>query len=96
LLPAFKGLDTHGRAARRRGQDPRLHRSSRASRARRRPIIAQAAVPVLDDDDETSLAARVLEVEHVVYPLALRWIAEGRIRVEDGARGSPAARSPDP
>lgn len=45
------------------------------------PIIGQAVVPVLPDDDETRLSARILEVEHRVYPLALRLIAEGRVRV---------------
>ena len=46
------------------------------------PIIVQAAVPVHPGDDAERLAARVLAVEHRVYPLALRLIAEGRVRVE--------------
>jgi phosphoribosylglycinamide formyltransferase 1 len=46
------------------------------------PIIAQAAVPVLDDDDEASLSARILAEEHRLYPAALRAVAEGRLRVE--------------
>ena len=45
------------------------------------PIIGQAVVPVLPDDDETRLSARILEVEHRLYPLALRLVAEGRVRV---------------
>ena len=48
------------------------------------PIVVQAAVPVLDGDDATALAARVLEQEHRIYPLAVRWFAEGRLRLEDG------------
>ena len=47
-----------------------------------RPIIAQAAVPVLPGDDEASLADRVLAAEHRLYPMALRLVAEGRVRVE--------------
>jgi phosphoribosylglycinamide formyltransferase 1 len=47
-------------------------------------ILAQAAVPVLPDDDEAALAARVLAVEHRIYPLALKLLAEGRVRVVDG------------
>jgi phosphoribosylglycinamide formyltransferase-1 len=47
------------------------------------PIIVQAAVPVLPGDDADLLAARVLEAEHQAYPLALRLIAEGRVRVVD-------------
>jgi phosphoribosylglycinamide formyltransferase-1 len=49
------------------------------------PIILQGAVPVLPDDDEGALAARILEVEHRIYRQALRWAAEGRLRV-DGRR----------
>ena len=46
------------------------------------PIIAQAVVPVLDDDSPETLAARILEEEHRIYPEALQLIAEGRIRIE--------------
>jgi phosphoribosylglycinamide formyltransferase-1 len=61
------------------------------------PIIVQAAVPVLDGDDADGLAARVLVQEHRIYPLAVRLIAERRIRVEatrvrvDGAEAPEAA-----
>lgn len=46
------------------------------------PIIAQAAVPVVDGDDEASLTARILEKEHELLPAALQWIAEGRVSVD--------------
>ncbi|MBI3182117.1 MAG: phosphoribosylglycinamide formyltransferase [Myxococcales bacterium] len=46
------------------------------------PVVAQAAVPVLADDDEAKLAARILAEEHRLYPLALRWVAEGRLTIE--------------
>ena len=46
------------------------------------PIIAQAAVPVLDGDDEATLAARILVEEHRLYPAAIRAVADGRVRVE--------------
>ena len=45
------------------------------------PIIIQAAVPMLPDDDEDALAHRVLEAEHQIYPQAVRFIAEGRVNV---------------
>ncbi len=45
------------------------------------PIVAQAAVPVLDGDDEAALAARILVEEHRLYPLVLRWVAERRLKV---------------
>ncbi len=47
------------------------------------PIIVQAAVPVLQGDDPDGLAARILEMEHKIYPAALRWIAEGRVNVHN-------------
>lgn len=46
------------------------------------PIILQAPVPVLEDDDADRLAARILEQEHVIYPLALRLLAEGKLHIE--------------
>jgi phosphoribosylglycinamide formyltransferase 1 len=79
LLPAFKGLDTHTRAllagAKQHGATvhfvvPELDSG---------PIIEQASVPVLPGDTPEQLAARVLEVEHRIYPLALKRLAEGRI-----------------
>jgi phosphoribosylglycinamide formyltransferase-1 len=81
LLPAFPGLDTHRRAleagVRLAGCTVHFVRFETDTG----PIVAQAAVPVLPDDDEASLAARVLAAEHQIYPLALRLIAEGRVRV---------------
>ena len=77
LLPAFKGLDTHARAlaagAKKHGATVHFVVPEMDSG----PIIAQAAVPVHDGDTEATLAARVLEVEHRIYPLALRLVAEG-------------------
>ena len=48
------------------------------------PVVIQAAVPVLDSDDESALAARVLRQEHRIYPQAVRWFAEGRLRLDNG------------
>lgn len=66
------------------------------------PIILQAVVPVSPDDDEARLAARILAAEHRIFPQALQWLAEGRVRVEgrrvriDGApaRGDGASFNP--
>ena len=84
LLPAFRGLDTHARAlaagVRFTGCTVHFVRAAVDDG----PIIVQAAVPVLPDDDTERLAARVLAAEHRAYPLALRLIAEGRVRVNDG------------
>lgn len=83
LLPAFKGLHTHEQVlsagVRITGCTVHFVRAEMDDG----PIIVQAAVPVLPDDDAERLAARVLRVEHQCYPLALRLIAEGRVRVED-------------
>jgi phosphoribosylglycinamide formyltransferase-1 len=81
LLPAFPGLDTHARAlaagVRFAGCTVHYVRAEMDSG----PIIVQAAVPVLADDDADMLAARVLVAEHRAYPLAVRLIGEGRVRV---------------
>jgi phosphoribosylglycinamide formyltransferase-1 len=56
------------------------------------PIIAQAAVPVLDDDDEEKLRLRILSREHELLPLVLQWIAEGRVIVHPAATSGGRAR----
>jgi phosphoribosylglycinamide formyltransferase-1 len=56
------------------------------------PILAQAAVPVRDDDDEEALRLRILKREHELLPRVLQWIAEGRLVVEPGGASSPRAR----
>lgn len=85
LLPAYPGLHTHERVladgARFTGCTVHFVRHATDTG----PIIAQAVVPVRPDDTAASLAARVLEQEHRIYPLALRLVAEGRVRV-DGER----------
>lgn len=81
LLPAFKGLHVHERAieagVRITGCTVHFVRPAMDDG----PIIAQAAVPVHAGDDAAALAARVLAEEHRIYPLAVRLIAEGRVRV---------------
>lgn len=82
LLPAFPGLDTHRRAL---SEGVKLHGCTVhivTPALDHGPIIVQAAVPVLPDDDEDRLAARVLAQEHAVYPQAIRWFLDGRIAVE--------------
>lgn len=85
LLPAFQGLH---------GQRQALEYGVRVTGCTvhfvdaeldHGPIIVQAAVPVLPDDDEERLSARILEQEHRIYPLAVRWLCEDRLEV-DGRR----------
>jgi phosphoribosylglycinamide formyltransferase-1 len=85
LLPAFKGLDTHKRAL---DAGAKVHGATVhfvVPEMDSGPIIAQGAVSVGSGDTEAALAARVLKVEHRIYPLALKLLAEGRIRVENGS-----------
>jgi phosphoribosylglycinamide formyltransferase 1 len=84
LLPAFPGTDTHRRAL---DAGVRLHGCTVhfvTPALDHGPIVIQAAVPVLPDDDEQKLAARVLEQEHRIYPLAVRWFAEGKLTIDGG------------
>ncbi len=94
LLPAFKGLDTHARAL---AAGVKVHGATVhfvVPEMDSGPIVVQGAVPVLDDDTAETLAARVLAVEHRIYPLALRLAAEGRVRVVDGRCIIDGARAP--
>jgi phosphoribosylglycinamide formyltransferase-1 len=95
LLPAFKGLDTHKRAL---DAGVKLHGATVhfvVPEMDSGPIIAQGAVAVHDDDSEQALSARVLAVEHRIYPLALRLVAEGRVHVEAGHCRIRGASSPE-
>jgi phosphoribosylglycinamide formyltransferase-1 len=82
LLPAFPGLDTHARAL---AAGVKLHGCTVhfvTAELDHGPVIVQAAVPVFAGDDEALLAARVLAAEHRIYPAAVRWFLEDRLRVE--------------
>jgi phosphoribosylglycinamide formyltransferase-1 len=84
LLPLYKGLDTHARAL---ADGVRIHGCTVhfvVPEIDSGPIIVQAAVPVLGDDTHESLAARVLQAEHRLYPLALALVASGHARLEGG------------
>ena len=86
LLPAFPGLETHRRA---------IEAGCKASGASvhfvtaeldHGPIIAQAVVPVLADDDEAALSARVLAQEHRLYPRAIGWLVDDQLEHSDGMK----------
>src|SRR5439155_15124297 len=84
LLPSFKGLDTHARAL---AAGVKIHGATVhmvVPEVDCGPILAQAAVAVREGDTADTLAARVLEAEHRIYPAALKFLAEGRVRVVDG------------
>lgn len=84
LLPAFPGLHTHQRA---------LDAGCKAVGATvhfvtpeldHGPIVMQSVVPVLAGDTESTLSARVLHTEHLIYPLAVRWYVQGQLRIDAG------------
>ncbi|MES1990193.1 MAG: phosphoribosylglycinamide formyltransferase [Pseudomonadota bacterium] len=81
LLPSFKGLNVYARAleagCKVSGCTVHFVRAAMDEG----PIVAQAAVPVLEDDTPETLSARILQAEHKLYPLALRLVAEGRVRI---------------
>lgn len=102
LLPAFKGLHTHRQAL---AAGVRIHGCTVhfvTPELDHGPIIIQAAVPVVAGDDEASLAARVLAEEHRIYPQAVRWLcedrvrlhADGRVEIRGAADGGGALHSP--
>ena len=95
LLPAFKGLDTHKRALE---AGAKVHGATVhfvVPEMDSGPIVAQGAVAVRADDSKEALSRRVLSVEHRIYPQALKSVAEGRVRVENGRCLVDGAPVPD-
>jgi phosphoribosylglycinamide formyltransferase-1 len=84
LLPRYRGLHTHRRVleAGERWHGASVHFVT--GELDGGPVVIQARVPVRDDDDEASLAARVLTQEHRIYPMAVGWFAAGRLQCADG------------
>lgn len=84
LLPSFPGLHTHRQALE---AGVKVHGATVhfvTADLDHGPIVAQAVVPVLCGDTESSLAKRVLVQEHLIYPRAVRWFVEGKLRLENG------------
>ncbi len=81
LLPAFPGLETHARALQ---EGIKIHGCTVhfvTPQLDHGPIVIQAAIPVLPGDTEETLATRVLQQEHHIYPQAVRWFMENRIKL---------------
>lgn len=95
LLPSFKGLDTHARAL---DAGVKIHGATVhyvVPELDAGPVIAQAAVPVLDGDTPEDLAARVLRQEHVIYPRALALVASGKVTLKAGRAEADLTTAPD-
>ena len=84
LLPAFPGLHTHRRALEAGCKVAGATVHFVTSALDHGPVVMQAVVPVLPQDDEGSLAARVLKAEHLIYPRVVRWFVEGSLCLEAG------------
>lgn len=86
LLPKYKGLHTHQRALEAGDSEHGCSVHFVTEELDGGPLVVQAVIPVQSDDSPTSLAQRVHQQEHRIYPLAVRWFAEGRLRL--GAQGA--------
>jgi phosphoribosylglycinamide formyltransferase-1 len=84
LLPQYRGLHTHRRALEAGDNQHGCSVHFATNELDGGPIVLQATVPVLKDDTPESLAKRVLQKEHIIYPLCIKWFCEGRIAMVDG------------
>ena len=84
LLPKYKGLNTHKRAMEAGDKEHGVTVHFVSEDLDGGPNVIQAVVPILDDDDEGTLKARVQVQEHVIYPIAVKWFVEGRISMLKG------------
>jgi phosphoribosylglycinamide formyltransferase 1 len=84
LLPSFTGLHTHRRAIEEGCKVAGATVHFVSADLDHGPIVAQAVVPVLPDDDEQTLAQRVLAADHVPYPRAVGWFVKGELDLKDG------------
>jgi len=92
LLPRYPGLHTHRRALAAGDLEHGASVHFVTPELDGGPVVIQATVPVLPGDDEQSLAARVLEQEHVIYPRCVGWFASGRLEFRDGMPWFDGAR----
>ncbi|MDH1623079.1 phosphoribosylglycinamide formyltransferase [Pseudomonas chengduensis] len=94
LLPKHKGLHTHQRAIEAGDSEHGCSVHFVTEELDGGPLVVQAVLPVMADDTAESLASRVHQQEHLIYPLAVRWFAEGRLRL--GAQGAMLDDQPLP
>ena len=94
LLPKHKGLHTHQRAIEAGDSEHGCSVHFVTEELDGGPLVVQAVLPVMADDTPESLAQRVHQQEHQIYPLAVRWFAEGRLRL--GAQGAMLDGQPLP
>lgn len=83
LLPKYQGLNTHQRALDAGDSEHGVTVHFVTAELDGGPAAIQAVVPILTSDDATSLAARVQQQEHIIYPMAVRWFCEGRLAMSE-------------
>src|SRR5690554_3901205 len=83
LLPKYQGLHTHQRALDAGDSEHGVTVHFVTAELDGGPAAIQAVVPILTNDDATSLAARVQQQEHIIYPMAVRWFCEGRLAMSE-------------
>jgi phosphoribosylglycinamide formyltransferase-1 len=84
LLPKYQGLHTHQRALDAGDSEHGVTVHFVTAELDGGPPVIQARVSILPEDDASSLAKRVQQQEHIIYPLAVKWFAEGRLSMQDG------------
>jgi phosphoribosylglycinamide formyltransferase-1 len=84
LLPKYQGLHTHQRAIDAGDSEHGVTVHFVTAELDGGPAVIQAQVPVYSDDDAISLAQRVQQQEHIIYPLAVKWFAQGRLKMSEG------------
>ncbi len=84
LLPKYPGLDTHARVLAAGDSEHGASVHFVTHEVDGGPVIVQARVPIQDDDDPDTLAERVLEQEHRIYPLVIDWLSQGRLQLKNG------------
>jgi len=84
LLPKYPGLHTHTRSLQARDKEHGCSVHFVTAELDNGPIVIQAKVPIHDPDTPDNLAERVLDKEHVIYPLAIKWFSEGRLHFSNG------------
>lgn len=85
LLPKYPGLNTHRRALESGDKEHGVSVHFVTAELDSGPNVIQALVPVLSQDNEETLAARILKQEHIIYPIAVKWYIDGRLSMKDGA-----------
>jgi phosphoribosylglycinamide formyltransferase-1 len=84
LLPKFQGLNTHQRVIEAGESEHGVSIHFVTEELDGGPVIAQSNIPVLEDEDVNSLAARVLVEEHKLYPKVIHWFTQGRLKLDNG------------